>query len=77
MAEDAAQLEGVEDAYPLTAAQSGMLFHTLSEPGTGIYIGCFDAALPYSLLGRQAIDGFNVFVGQGAIRLKWNQTFKA
>ncbi len=28
---------GVEDVYPLTPMQSGMLFHTLAEPGSGAY----------------------------------------
>lgn len=46
MGDTALDLEGVEDAYPLTAAQLGMLFHTLAEPGTGVYIGLFSATLP-------------------------------
>ncbi|MFF2129515.1 amino acid adenylation domain-containing protein [Streptomyces olivochromogenes] len=28
---------GVEDVYPLTPMQSGMLFHSLAEPGAGAY----------------------------------------
>ncbi|MFJ3925912.1 amino acid adenylation domain-containing protein, partial [Streptomyces sp. NPDC090022] len=28
---------GIEDIYPLTPMQSGMLFHTLAEPGSGAY----------------------------------------
>ncbi|MFF4989279.1 amino acid adenylation domain-containing protein [Streptosporangium saharense] len=35
----------VEDIYPLTFAQSGMLFHTLSEPGRDLYTGYFRARL--------------------------------
>lgn len=49
MAEETLDLDGVEDAYPLTPAQSGMLFHTLSEPGSGVYIGCYNASLPEDL----------------------------
>jgi amino acid adenylation domain-containing protein len=29
---------GVEDVYPLTPVQEGMLFHTLSAPGSGTYV---------------------------------------
>ncbi|HEU4408791.1 MAG TPA: amino acid adenylation domain-containing protein [Polyangiaceae bacterium] len=29
---------GVEDAYPLSPMQEGMLFHTLLNPGSGIYL---------------------------------------
>ena len=28
----------IEDVYPLTAMQSGMLFTTLHEPGSGVYV---------------------------------------
>ena len=30
---------GVEDVYPLTPMQEGMLFHTLYAPGSGVYVG--------------------------------------
>ncbi|HEV2736635.1 MAG TPA: condensation domain-containing protein, partial [Longimicrobiaceae bacterium] len=30
---------GVEDVYPLTPMQEGMLFHTLNEEGLGTYVG--------------------------------------
>ena len=29
---------GVEDVYPLTPMQEGMLFHTLYAPGSGVYV---------------------------------------
>lgn len=45
MLEAADELEGVEDAYPLTAAQSGMLFHSLADQHSGYYIGVFSSAL--------------------------------
>ena len=28
----------VEDLYPLSPMQQGMLFHTLAEPGSGVYV---------------------------------------
>ena len=31
-------LENVDDVYPLTPMQEGMLFHSVSEPGTGVFI---------------------------------------
>lgn len=36
-------LEGVEDIYPLTPVQAGMVFHSLAKPGSGVYVGqiCF------------------------------------
>ncbi|MEU9885449.1 amino acid adenylation domain-containing protein [Sphaerisporangium sp. NPDC051011] len=35
----------VEDIYPLTFTQAGMLFHALSEPGRDLYTGYFGATL--------------------------------
>lgn len=32
------QLENVEDIYPLSPAQAGMLFHSIAEPGSGVYV---------------------------------------
>ncbi|MGI9586050.1 MAG: condensation domain-containing protein, partial [Acidimicrobiia bacterium] len=31
-------LQNVEDAYPLTATQEGMVFHTLADPDSGVYV---------------------------------------
>ena len=31
-------LDNVDDIYPLTAVQKGMLAHTLSEPESGVYV---------------------------------------
>ena len=28
----------VEDVYPLSPMQQGMVFHTLAEPGSGVYV---------------------------------------
>src|SRR5262245_43057208 len=30
--------KNIEDAYPLSPMQEGMLFHTLYEPGAGLYV---------------------------------------
>ncbi|RZV45648.1 MAG: amino acid adenylation domain-containing protein, partial [Acidimicrobiia bacterium] len=31
-------LQNVDDVYPLTATQEGMLYHTLSDPDSGVYV---------------------------------------
>ena len=31
-------LQNVDDVYPLTATQQGMLYHTLSDPTSGVYV---------------------------------------
>ncbi len=38
----------VEDLYPLSPMQEGILLHTLMEPGSGVYVGQF----AFDLLGR-------------------------
>ncbi len=58
--EDRAKLpEGVEDAYPLTMLQAGMLYHMELTPGTSLYHNVnsmeFRAALDVELL-REATD---------------------
>ncbi|MEJ2178168.1 MAG: condensation domain-containing protein [Gammaproteobacteria bacterium] len=37
--------ENIEDAYPLTPLQQGMLFHSISSPETGVYIEQISVAI--------------------------------
>ncbi len=39
------KLENVEDIYPLSHVQAGMLFHTLAAPTSGVYIGQYTCKL--------------------------------
>ncbi|HEU0076801.1 MAG TPA: amino acid adenylation domain-containing protein, partial [Longimicrobiaceae bacterium] len=45
---------GVEDVYPLTPMQEGMLFHSLLDPGGGAYVGQF----MYDLKGPLDTEAF-------------------
>ncbi|HLL46198.1 MAG TPA: condensation domain-containing protein, partial [Longimicrobiaceae bacterium] len=36
---------GIEDVYPLSPLQEGMLFHSLYAPGSGVYVGQFGFVL--------------------------------
>ncbi|HEX2095189.1 MAG TPA: amino acid adenylation domain-containing protein, partial [Longimicrobiaceae bacterium] len=45
---------GIEDVFPLTSMQEGMLFHTLLEPGHGVYVG----QVCYEVRGRIDADAF-------------------
>ncbi len=63
---------GIEDAYPLTPAQAGMLFHSLAEPGSGVYLGQLTALLPADLdlaAFKAAWDG--VIRRHGALRAQF------
>ncbi|MBV9775386.1 MAG: amino acid adenylation domain-containing protein, partial [Gemmatimonadetes bacterium] len=46
---------GIEDVYPLTPMQEGMLFHTLYAPGEGAYVGQF----MYDLSGELDAEAFD------------------
>ncbi|MEM6445464.1 MAG: amino acid adenylation domain-containing protein [Cyanobacteria bacterium P01_D01_bin.123] len=39
------ELENVEDLYPLSPVQQGMLFHSLTAPDSGVYIGQYTCKL--------------------------------
>ena len=49
MGDTALDLDGVDDAFVLNASQQGMLYHSLAEPGTGVYVGVLDCRLPDDL----------------------------
>ena len=42
-------LDNIEDAFPLTGVQAGMLFESLARPKDGVYTGLVSAALPADL----------------------------
>src|SRR5213082_3578456 len=46
--------KNVEDLYPLSPLQQGMLFHTLYSPGTGAYLEQYGM----DLLGTVSVDAF-------------------
>lgn len=48
-----AQHPDVEDIYPVTALQEGMLFHTVFTRGTGIYVMQFRFVIEGLLVGMR------------------------
>lgn len=48
------QLENVDDIYPLSPAQQGMLFHDLLAPGSGVYC----VQLSFGIRGRLDVAAF-------------------
>ncbi|HEU0076802.1 MAG TPA: condensation domain-containing protein, partial [Longimicrobiaceae bacterium] len=68
---------GVEDVYPLTPMQEGMLFHALSEEGSGTYVG----QMAMTLRGALDVQAFahawqGVVDRHGALRTRfaWERT---
>jgi len=53
-------MKNVEDVYPLTPAQHGMLFHTIYDPYAGVYV---------ELLSWVMVGGINV----GALEQAWQK----
>ncbi|HEV7669607.1 MAG TPA: condensation domain-containing protein, partial [Thermoanaerobaculia bacterium] len=58
-----AKAHDIEDVYPLSPLQQGLLFHTLEAPGSGVYFGQFTCLLEGKLdvdalegAWRQAVD---------------------
>src|SRR5436305_14797522 len=48
------KLPNVEDIYPLSPMQQGMLFHSLYEPGTGVYF----FQIGFQIQGRLDVQAF-------------------
>ena len=48
------QIQNVEDIYPLTPTQVGMLFHTLQQPNTGMYT----VQVRFDLQGKLNLNAF-------------------
>ena len=57
---------GIEDVYPLTPVQDGMLFHSLLEPGSGVYIEQFTCRVRGMLDDEAFANSWRHVVGRHA-----------
>lgn len=59
-----AELDDIADAFPLTQMQAGMLFHVLSDPVPGQYIGTLTALIEGPLTQQAAQDAWAKLVAR-------------
>ena len=55
--------EAIEDVYPLSPTQEGMLFHTLEAPGTGLYVNQFSVEVT-GLVPERLVDAWRTMVAR-------------
>ncbi|HYG62303.1 MAG TPA: amino acid adenylation domain-containing protein, partial [Thermoanaerobaculia bacterium] len=60
-------LREVEDIYPLTPLQSGMLFHSLMSPASGVYVTQVTCTLPADLDSRLFLQAWERLVERHAV----------
>ncbi|HKH46438.1 MAG TPA: amino acid adenylation domain-containing protein, partial [Thermoanaerobaculia bacterium] len=60
-------MKNVEDIYPLTPLQSGMLFHSLMAPESGVYVNQVTCTLPADLDGRLFQQAWEKLVQRHAV----------
>ncbi|HEX2642196.1 MAG TPA: condensation domain-containing protein, partial [Thermoanaerobaculia bacterium] len=60
-------MKNVEDIYPLTPLQGGMLFHGLMEPESGVYVNQVTGTLPADLDSRLFREAWERLVQRHAV----------